>query len=322
MSLGVRFIYEDDGTVTIQTDVGIQRPDKGKSLLTSIQDFTAVDIETTGLSPMFDSIIELSAVRFRSGKEVAAYNQLINPDVEIDSFITELTGITNEMLVGMPLIDDVLPDFLSFLGDDVIVGHNVHFDINFIYDACVETGKPPLKNNFIDTMRISRRLHKDWPDHKLDTLLAELNLKSRSKHRAENDARLTAAAYLAMIADPRFDEVIKPKSYNAMANTIVAQEGFKNENSPLYGKVCAFTGGLDSLTRAEAMQLVVNIGGICGNNVTKKTNYLILGNNDYCASIKDGKSSKQRKAEKMILDGADLQIIPESVFLDMLTAEQ
>jgi DNA polymerase-3 subunit epsilon len=69
------------------------------------------------------------------------------------------------------------------------------------------------------------------------------------------------------------------------------------------------------------MQIVADIGGIPGDGVTKKTNYLILGNNDYCKSIKGGKSSKQKKAEKLILEGADLQIIPESVFIDMITEQ-
>lgn len=66
------------------------------------------------------------------------------------------------------------------------------------------------------------------------------------------------------------------------------------------------------------MQVVANLGGINADNVTKKTNYLILGNNDYCKSIKDGKSSKQKKAEKLQLDGHDIQIIPENVFYDMI----
>lgn len=321
MGLGVRIIYEEDGRITIQTDSGIVRPEKGKSLLARLNDFTAVDVETTGLSPMFDSIIELSAVRYRGGMEVAAYDQLVDPEFEIDSFITQLTGITNAMLHSQPLIEQALPEFLAFLGEDVIVGHNVNFDINFIYDACVDLDLPPLRNDFVDTMRVSKRLYKDWPDHKLDTLLDRLRAGSRTQHRAENDARLTAAAYFTMTADPGFDDAMKTVSYNALAKNIVARDGFTNENSPLYGKVCVFTGALESFTRREAMQLVADIGGICGDGVTKKTNFLVLGNNDYCKSIKDGKSGKQKKAEKLILEGADLQIIPESVFLDMLSSE-
>lgn len=323
MGLNIRLTIGEDGGYIIETNTAVQRPGKGSGLLLALDDFTAIDLETTGLSSIFDNIIELSAVRFRAGKEVASFSQLVNPGYMLDPFITELTGITDEMLAYAPRIERALPDYLAFLADDVLIGHNIHFDINFLYDAAADCGLPPVRNDFIDTMRISRRMFKAWPNHRLDTLIEELNLGSRELHRAENDARLTAHAYLKMKDDPSFSDAMKPakRSYNTMANRIVAREGYTNEDSPLYGKVCVFTGALESLTRQQAMQLVVDIGGICGNGVTKQTNYLILGNNDYCKSIKDGKSAKQKKAEKLILEGADLQIIPESVFLEMLSEE-
>lgn len=72
------------------------------------------------------------------------------------------------------------------------------------------------------------------------------------------------------------------------------------------------------MVRKDAMQIVADLGGFCGDNVTSKTNFLILGNNDFCTSIKDGKSSKQKKAEKLMLEGKDLQIISENVFYDLI----
>ena len=87
---------------------------------------------------------------------------------------------------------------------------------------------------------------------------------------------------------------------------------------PLYGKVCVFTGALERMTRKEAMQIVVDLGAICGDSVTEKTNYLILGNNDYCTTIKDGKSSKQKKAEKLKLKGNEIEIISENIFYDLI----
>ncbi len=317
---GIRIGFNSDGSFYVENadGKGILRPKKGKSLLKKTSDFTALDIETTGLSSYFDSIIELAAVKYRDGTAVDSYEQLIYPGMEIDEFITDLTGITNSMLAGMPEIKDVLPDFLSFVGEDIIIGHNVNFDINFIYDNCEECGIDPVSNDFIDTMRIAKRLHKDWQNHKLDTVAANLNVGSRGFHRALNDAQLTADCYLQMISDTNFDFAMKPAG-EVKAKNIVAQDGFLNEDSPIYGKVCVFTGALEAFTRKEAMQVVTNIGGICGDNVTKKTNFLILGNNDYCKTIKDGKSSKQKKAEKLILEGADLQIINETVFLEMIS---
>lgn len=90
-----------------------------------------------------------------------------------------------------------------------------------------------------------------------------------------------------------------------------------DETHPLYGKFCVFTGKLDKMTRTEAAQIVVNFGGICENTVTKKTNYLILGNTDYSKNIKDGKSAKQKKAEQYRLEGQDIVVIPESTFYDI-----
>ena len=75
------------------------------------------------------------------------------------------------------------------------------------------------------------------------------------------------------------------------------------------------------MPRKEAMQLVANLGGINGDSVTKKTNYLILGNNDYCKAIRDGKSNKQKKAEKLKLEGHDIEILPETVFYELLELE-
>ena len=86
-------------------------------------------------------------------------------------------------------------------------------------------------------------------------------------------------------------------------------------------KVCVFTGTLERMQRKDAMQLVVNLGGSCGDSVTAKTNFLILGNNDYCTTIKDGKSTKQKKAEALILKGNDLQIISETTFYDMISED-
>lgn len=318
--LGIRIGFNPDGSFYVENvdGKGILRPKKGKSLLKKTRDFTAVDIETTGLSSYFDSIIELAAVKYRDGIPISSYEQLVYPGMEIDEFITDLTGITNSMLAGMPEIKDVLQDFLTFIGDDTIVGHNVNFDINFIYDNCEESGIDPVSNDFIDTMRIAKRLYKDWPNHKLDTLAANLNVGGRGFHRALSDAQLTADCYLQMIADQDYDFAMKPAG-EVRAKDIVAQDGFLNEDSPIFGKVCVFTGALESFTRKEAMQIVTNIGGICGDGVTKKTNFLVLGNNDYCKTIKDGKSSKQKKAEKLILEGADLQIINETAFLEMIS---
>ena len=110
----------------------------------------------------------------------------------------------------------------------------------------------------------------------------------------------------------------KSKHKSIDVNKIIANTNSFDEESIFYEKECVFTGTLKKMKRADAMQLVVNTGGRVGNNVTKKTNYLILGNNDYCKSIKGGKSNKQKKAEQLRLKGQDIEIISEQTFYEVL----
>lgn len=300
------------------------RENKGKSLLIFPTDYTVVDIETTGLSPEYDDIIEICALRYRNKELVDKFSTLINPNYEIDNFIVELTGITNKMLSTAPLIADVLPTLYSFLGSDILVGHNINFDINFLYDYCNYYLSKPLSNNYVDTMRIARLLHKENRHNRLSDLSKQYNLSYDGAHRAEYDCMLTGN--LLNIFKKEFNEqyggadlkVLGQHAKGVKAADITANVSDIPLDSPLYDKVVVFTGALEKMQRKEAMQVVADLGGVNGDNITKKTNYLVLGNNDYCTSIKDGKSSKQKKAELYKLKGYDIEIITENVFYDMI----
>ena len=95
---------------------------KGKSLIEIPNKYIAFDIETTGLDSMYDEIIEIGAIKIEDGKEIETFSTLIKPEYEIDEFITELTGITNEMVIDAPKINEVLPKFMDFINDSVILG--------------------------------------------------------------------------------------------------------------------------------------------------------------------------------------------------------
>lgn len=309
---------------------GASREFKGKSVLLSAKDFTAIDLETTGLSPEYDDIIEIGAVKYRDGVPVGRFEQLVSPGYSLPEYIVKLTGITDEMLADAPALSLVLPEFLSFVGNDLIVGHNVSFDVNFIYDNCVRCSLPAFSNDYLCTMRLSRRMFPEWKNHKLKTMVAELCPSAAPAHRAIADCEATANCYYAMMKDEQqFISAIaskhstRPGTYQKLsAKDLTADTSNFDPSSVFYQKTCVFTGTLDKMQRKDAMQMVLNIGGFCGDSVTKKTNFLILGNNDYCSSIKDGKSSKQKKAEELILKGFDLEIIPENIFYELLELEQ
>lgn len=301
-----------------------KREQKGKSLLDCIDDYVVVDLETTGLDPTYDEIIEIAAVRVEDGVIISEYQSMVKPSFPIDGFITELTGITNEMLSSAPSIDTVLPIFLDYVGQAIIVAHNANFDVNFLYDSCVS--QKPFSNDFIDTMRLSRRLFRQERHHRLGDLTERFCIDGDIEHRALSDVLKTQACYEYMKKYIRDNNIsvdkLYPRKMGIKASDITSSNTDFDETTLIFDKTFVFTGMLQRMVRKEAMQLVVDMGGICGDRVTAKTNYLILGNNDYCSSIKDGKSSKHKKAERYKTEGMDIEIISENVFYEMVAEYQ
>lgn len=309
-----------------------ERENKGKSLLVFPDNYVVIDIETTGLSPEYDSIIELCAQKYINRKLDSVYSSLINPGFSIDEFITSLTGITNEMLSDAPKIGEAIIDFSNFIGDNILVGHNVNFDINFVYDSFEFYLHKPLKNDFVDTLRFARRLHKDWSHNTLQDISKRYSFPYDGAHRANFDCELTNSILekfrkefieqYGVDAEPSIALSPYLNGKNLKASDIVTSKTEFDIDNPIYAKNIVITGSLEKMTRKEAMQLIADYGGINGDSVTKKTDYLILGNNDYCSSIKNGKSAKHKKAEQLKLSGQNIEILPENVFYDMLDLSQ
>lgn len=173
------------------------REHKGKSLIKNLDDYVVVDIETTSLDDLNGEILEVSAIKIKDKQEIGQFSEIIKINNEVGFFTTRLTGITNEMVKkeGKELVD-VLKSFREFIGDNVIVGHNVNFDINFLYDSMVENLGEYLSNDFVDTLRLSRKALPQLKHHKLDDLIDYYGLIKRDEHRALNDCVLTNQVYL------------------------------------------------------------------------------------------------------------------------------
>ncbi len=307
---------------------------KGNNIIAFPESYCVIDIETTGLSPTYDSIIEVSAVRVSAGNITETFSSLIQPfstsSEYVDEFITELTGITNEMLSSAPKEEDVIPKFKNFIGSSILIGHNVNFDINFLYDSFETNLGIALDNDFVDTMRISRRIHADLPHYRLSDIANLYGIDYSTAHRALEDCKITNSCYVHLkntILEQYESLEAFTKLYNKKYNYHVHAKDIQPTTTEfdvtniLYHKVIVFTGTLERYTRKAAMQIVANLGGINADTVTKRTNYLVLGNYDYFSQVKDGKSTKRKKAEQLKLQGYDIEIIPENVFYDMLEEE-
>jgi DNA polymerase III epsilon subunit family exonuclease len=158
-------------------------------------EYCCIDLETTGLSPARCHIIEISAVRVRDGEAVEEFTTLVRPPVAIPSFITHLTGISDEMVRDRPGIAEVADPLFVFLGSGILLGHNVHFDVNFLYDhLAAHTGRF-LGNDFVDLLRLSRRYQREYPDHRLSTLAERAGVRPTGMHRARRDVEVTIHCY-------------------------------------------------------------------------------------------------------------------------------
>lgn len=150
-------------------------------------EYVSLDIETTGLSSSNDKIIEIGAVKIKNGNITDRFNELIDPEISIPQNIVELTGINDEMVKGMRKISEVLPDFLSFAGDAVLVAHNAKFDLGFIKKNCRDMNIE-INNPVVDTLTLSRLLFPDLKRYKLDVVAKHLGIKLENHHRAVDDA--------------------------------------------------------------------------------------------------------------------------------------
>lgn len=171
---------------------------KGKSRIAFPEDYCVVDIETTGLSPEECEIIEIAAVRYRSGRKAGVFSTLIKPEMRISPFITELTGIDNEMVKDAPGIHKAILDFYEFAGSDMLMGYNVNFDINFLYDNLLRCHGIHLENDFVDVLRFARKALPLLPDRRQTTVAAHYGISVMGAHRAEKDCEICNACYICL----------------------------------------------------------------------------------------------------------------------------
>lgn len=163
-----------------------------------IKDYVCVDIETTGIRPKWDKIIEIGAVKVRDGKVVDIFSELIYPGIHVPPRITQLTGITDEMVAGKSKIEEVLPRFVEFAENDLLLGHNLRFDYSFLKQNAINMNLEFTKQG-LDTLKIARKVLPQLESRALDYLCDYYNIKDENHHRAFNDASVTSQLYLILM---------------------------------------------------------------------------------------------------------------------------
>ena len=165
-----------------------------------IKNYVAFDLETTGLDAENDFIIEIGALKVINGKVCERFNEFIKPPCQITPRITEITGITNEMVANARPTKEVIRDFVSFCGDYVLVGHNIMFDYKFMKQHASRFGYTFEKQG-LDTLQIARKTLKNLESKSLGALCEYYHITNQAAHRAYHDALATAKVYHMLAHD-------------------------------------------------------------------------------------------------------------------------
>lgn len=165
--------------------------------------YVVFDVETTGLSAVYDTVIELAAVRVKNGEIIDTFERFSNPHHPLSSTTTELTGITDDMVKDAPEVSEVMIDFIEFIGDSILVAHNASFDMGFFYESCKKAGIETADYPTIDTLELARLLYPDLRNHRLNTLAKKFDIDLTQHHRAIYDTEATAHLFVRLMKDAK-----------------------------------------------------------------------------------------------------------------------
>ncbi|WP_066320650.1 PolC-type DNA polymerase III [Bacillus sp. FJAT-29814] len=163
--------------------------------------YVVFDVETTGLSAVYDTIIELAAVKVRDGEIVDRFESFANPHHRLSATTINLTGITDDMVQTAPEVSEVLQKFYDWAGDSVLVAHNASFDMGFLNVGYKKIGLEKAKNPVIDTLELGRFLYPELKNHRLNTLAKKFDIELTQHHRAIYDAEATGYLLMKMLKD-------------------------------------------------------------------------------------------------------------------------
>lgn len=305
-------------------------------------DFLTIDFEVA--SRYEYSPCAVSIYNFTKTSCNKLLSTLINPgDVFFDPKLTELHGITKDMVQDAPSVEEVMKNICTIIKDKFLFAHNATYDIHKIIDGCNYYNIVIPNFKYADSLMVAKRTWKGLINYKLNTICEFLNIEL-AHHNADSDAIACGKIILEALRvnnSNTIEELLENIKYSLgyyENNTLykafskaLASNKFKksdydkvkelsinsNSDSILNGKVIVFTGAL-SIKREEAMKLAANCGAIPAASVTAKTNYLVVGNDDYGNFKLGNKSNKMIKAEKLIAKGQDLEMINEDYFFELL----
>lgn len=226
-----------------------------------INSFVALDLETTGINPAEDRIIEIGAIKVIDGKEYDMFSTFVNPEMKIPARITEITGIDDKMVCDAPVIKEIFPKLIYFLEEYPLLGHNIIFDYSFLKTVAVNMGLSFEKQG-IDTLKMARRVYAQAESKRLEFLCDYLQIDAGTSHRAYDDARSAKCLYEKMYVEkPDDDGFLKtsPLEFGVKKKSPItpAQLRYLKSLVQIHGIVPEVM--IESLTKSEASRMIDKI---------------------------------------------------------------
>ncbi len=267
--------------------------------------FSVVDVETTGLSANKNRIIEIALVKIENLKITDKLHYLINPQTYIPPFITSLTGIDNDDVIGAPIFSDIADEIVSFIDNSVLTAHNFPFDSSFLNMEFIRSGQEFINDHSCCTLKIARNIYPTLQSKSLSSVSQFLNLRNTNAHRALGDAEITAKVLLKMIK-----EIQKKDSITTVGELLTYQKGY--QETPLLNIKKELQDDYRALPNSPGIYYFTN----------KKDEIIYVGK---AKSIRDRvktyfSPSAPRKAQKIVKQAARLKhIITNSELTALLT---
>ncbi|WP_059105201.1 PolC-type DNA polymerase III [Shouchella shacheensis] len=246
---GVNVIYGMEANI-VDDGVPIAYNDDHRSLFE--EEYVVFDVETTGLSAVYNTIIELAAVKIKNGEIVDKFESFANPHEPLSATIIDLTGITDDMVKGAPEAGEVLRQFREFAGGATIVAHNASFDIGFLNVGYKKLGFGEVTNPVIDTLELGRFLYPELKNHRLNTLCKKFDIELVSHHRAIYDTEATAYLLWKMVKDVTGKEIL----FHDELNDHMGQGNFHRQRPSHCTILVTSQEGLKNLYRLVSMSHV------------------------------------------------------------------
>lgn len=302
-------------------------------------DFVTIDFETA--TSQRDSPCEIGLTFVKGGQIIETKSWLIRPFYkEFDHFNVLIHGIRPEHVADRPEFNELWNEIRPLIENQFLIAHNAGFDMN-VLRRTLDAYKLPFPTlNYSCSYIFSKKVWFGLPAYDLKTLCKVNNIEL-NHHRAGADSKATAEltlkafeiagvssiddfpTKLRTIVGRLYDGGYKPSETKSLHKVqdlakIIGDPSKHNPDSIFYGRTVVFTGTLSSCVRADAQQFIADIGGVLGNSITKDTDFLVVGHQDYRVVGDDGMSSKQEKAMKLIEKGSALEVISEDDFLKNL----